>query len=94
MSDAAFLAFGSHRREDGVDENPYRAPAGDRDSNAPIPNASKRQPPKALLWLLLLLFPVAHLASLKLGAYGRVPVIAFGCFFVFTLYRWIFHLRA
>jgi hypothetical protein len=72
-----------------MDENPYKAPDEDRDSHAPNPNTVKRQPPYALLWLLLFLFPVADWASFRMGAYGRIPVIAFGCFFMFTLYRWI-----
>jgi hypothetical protein len=72
-----------------MDENPYKAPVEARDPHAPNLNIAKRQPPQALLWLLLFLFPIAHLASLRLGTYGYIPGIAFVCFFIFVLYQWL-----
>jgi hypothetical protein len=72
-----------------MDENPYNAPVEDRGPRAPNPSIARRQPPQALLWVLLFLFPIAHLASVGLGRYGYIPGIAFVCFFIFVLYRWL-----
>jgi hypothetical protein len=71
-----------------MEENPYKAPSESSEADLQKPNNVKRKPPYGLLWLLLLLMPILDSASMLGIAHRPIPLIVFGCVFVFVLYRW------